>query len=148
MISIQLSDVVTDAPLMNARGVVVNVEGRLRLRCGGAVIFDEQSFPVAELAVALARWSGRGAERSSFEFDSMSAEEPGLVWFRRSEGEGWRVGSIWQDSPCMTELSLGELDNLTEQFVEEVRRIIDEIGGRQAAEQFDLALSPPRGSSC
>lgn len=81
MISIQLSDVAADTPLLDVRDVVVGVEGRLRIRCGSEVIFDEPNFPVVELAVALTRWLSSGAERTSFEFDAMSSEEPALCGF-------------------------------------------------------------------
>lgn len=47
----------------------------------------------------------------------------------------------------MTELTLVELDNLTVRFVDQVRRIVGGLGGQQAVERFDLAVSPPRGSS-
>lgn len=140
MISIELSDVFLDGPLTQPRDVVVSIEGRLSLRCDCSVYFEDKFFPVTELAVALSGWLRLGeATRPDFEFEAMSAEEPGIVWFRSFDGR-WRLGSIWQDSPCAATVTLQEADDLALGYISTVRTSVLSVGGRHALTWLDQAL--------
>jgi len=141
MISIGLSDVFLDGLLTQPRDVVVSFEGRLSLGCDGLVYFEDEFFPVVELAVALSGWLRLGeAIRPDFDFEAMSAEEPGILWFRSFDGS-WRVGSIWQDSPCAATVTLQQLDDLALGYVSTVRDRVLSVGGRQALTWLDRAIS-------
>lgn len=147
MISIGLSDVFLDGLLTQPRDVVVSVEGRLSLGCDGVVYFEDDFFPVVELAVALNGWLRLGeVARPDFEFEAMSAEEPGILWFRSFDGS-WRVGSIWQDSPCVATVTLQQLDVLARGYISTVREEVLSVGGLQALTWLDRGLSAGFGGS-
>lgn len=77
----------------------VHVEGDIQICCGDRVLFAEQSFPVFELGHAIAAWlDSPPGDRGDFVFDSMSFEEQGVV-FIRGDGDGWRVGSVFESEP-------------------------------------------------
>ena len=77
--------------------VLLGVTARLRLQSGGVLVYREELFPVAELALALEDWLSDGLSAGTdFVFDSVEHDEPGLVWCR-SGAEGWRIGSIHAD---------------------------------------------------
>mgnify|MGYP001594999684 CR=1 FL=1 len=115
--------------LNNAMDVIANLEADVSLEVNGEVIYDEVSFPVAELACALTRWSqADAAGRSDFEFDSMSAEERGLVWIRRVDG-GWRLGSIDQEHPEPRVFSAGEIDEFVRKYVEDLNEQVETTFG-------------------
>ena len=123
--------------------VVANLEADFRLVVDGDLIYEEVSFPVAELAVALSRWSQVPiGDRPDFEFDSMSAEESGILWIRRSH-RGWRVGSIHQDRPAMRALGDGEVDGLVHRFVHDVGQAVRDRYGRAVEETLKTALHAP-----
>lgn len=110
--------------LSDATDVVANLEADVRLETDGEAIYDEVSFPVAELAVTLTRWmQAPVTNRADFEFDSMSAEEPGLLWIRRAS-DGWRVGSIHQEGPEPRIFTPVEVDEFVRTFIE---RLTEEV---------------------
>ena len=128
------------ACLDTATDVIVNLEADLTMEFEGNVIYEEVSFPVAELAFALIKWAqSRAADRPDFEFDSMSAEEPGLVWVRRTNG-GSRVGSICQDRPLTTVLAMEQVDQVIRGYVEDLRSQVLDRFGQRALEQLVEAL--------
>lgn len=67
---------------------------------------------------AVAGGSGGG----DFEFISMEADEPGLLWFRRQPSGRWRAGSIHQDDIAVSELDWRDVVAGCERFVEAVDR--------------------------
>lgn len=126
--------------LGNAIDVVANLEADLRLEVDGEEIYAEASFPVAELAAGLARWSTTPSDdRPDFEFDSISAEEPGLIWIRRVD-DGWRVGSIRQEKPDLRAFSGPEIDQLVQDYIGELRDRVEETYGRAVAANLREAL--------
>ncbi|MCP2265989.1 hypothetical protein APR03_003354 [Promicromonospora thailandica] len=62
---------------------------------GGTILFEEQRFEVAELAVALTQWAGDGTEPDhDFVHDPSSYEETGVVRILRTD-DGWAAGSCF-----------------------------------------------------
>ncbi len=142
---LRVSSISTTEAIMKPRNVVTGVDGRLRLVCGTAVVFDEPAFPVVELAVALSRWVGIPREgRGDFEFDSMFAEEPGILWIRES-ARSWRLGSIWQDAPCFTVLTIEEVDDVVRNYLHSIRGVLSELDEAQALAWFQELLDDDAG---
>lgn len=100
------------------RELFVGVTATFEIVADDQSLYEEDDFPVAELAAALLRWlrdAHEARNADDFEFDSMSTPEPGWVWIRQTEGY-WRVGSLHQEFPLMTEFSLGEIRMAVEAF--------------------------------
>lgn len=110
MIEFRLGDLTADPPrLGRIDEQVANIQAPFELWADGSAIYEEPVFPVLELARELTRWRRIGLPAGEdFEFSSMSFEEDGAVWVRQ-EQEGWRVGSLFQDRPCMTIWSSAQL---------------------------------------
>jgi hypothetical protein len=69
---------------------------------------------------------------NNFEFDSMESDDVGLIWFRRL-GEGYRIGSLYQEFPAMAMLQNDQVRRIIAEFVDELqRRSLKEL-------QIDLA---------
>lgn len=79
----------------NTSGSIVSseIEGRLWIRVGNDVLFDEQHVLVVELAYSLADWIGSGGD---FYYFSMDYEEGPIISFVE-ESEGWHLASTWSD---------------------------------------------------
>jgi hypothetical protein len=120
--------------------VIVNLEADVRLEIDGDVIYEELSFPLAELACALARWMPIPlSERPDFEFDSMSSEEIGLLWIRRVDGT-WRVGSIHQSRTPLSALTGDDVDDFARAVISELAEEVRTTFGSSAAEYLKQAL--------
>ncbi|GAA1100080.1 hypothetical protein [Kitasatospora arboriphila] len=75
--------------------LLVDIEADLVISDDGRTVWNEDGFPVAELARALSLWLRLpDGERRDFAFDSMSYDVPGAVRITATEG-GWRVGSVF-----------------------------------------------------
>jgi hypothetical protein len=97
-------------------GIVATIE----VWVGSKPLYREEMFPIVELRAALGRWlTGSFAACRDFEFRSMESDEEGLIWLRRTDS-GWRIGSIHQEFPAMTELTDEEVDSLARKFIEDV----------------------------
>lgn len=126
--------------LDTATDVIANLEADITLEVEGSVIYEEVSFPVAELALALTRWAQScSADRPDFEFDSMSAEEPGLVWIRRTEG-GWRFGSICQDRPETKVFPTEQVDEAIRKYIGDLKTQVGGTFGPGALQRLVDAL--------
>lgn len=136
-----ISGLRSDPPrLSDEIDLVANIEADLRLAVDGQVVYEEVSFPVVELALALVRWLATPPDdRSGFEFDSMSAEEPGLIWIRRV-GDGWRVGSIHQERSDLRALTSVEIEALIRGFVAQISDGFEARFGSSAWGLLDHAL--------
>lgn len=120
--------------------VVANIEADVRLETDGGAIYDEVSFPVAELAVALTRWTQAPVtNRADFEFDSMSAEEPGLLFIRRAD-DGWRVGSIHQERAESRIFTAVEVDEFVRTFIRQLTREVATAFGPDVSALLSDAL--------
>lgn len=126
--------------LSDEMDIVANLEADIRLAVDGQTLYEEVSFPVAELAVALVRWLATPpVDRSSFEFDSMSAEELGLIWIRRA-GDGWRVGSVHQEHSEPRKLTWVAVEALIRDFVAQISDGVEARFGAAALRYLDHAL--------
>lgn len=116
--------------------IVANLEADIRLDVGGHAVYEEVSFSVAELAIALARWSKVPPDdRPDFEFDSMSAEELaklGLIWIRRVD-DGWSVGSIHQERPGFRVVTATEIEALVGDYVAQLSDRVQTTFGSRAS---------------
>ena len=111
--------------------VLLGVEATLRLTMAdGQVVYEEQFFPIVELAVALQDWLCDGfAVGSDFSFDSVESDDTGLLWCRAC-GSGWRIGALEQDFPDLTMYSQAEVKALFSRFIATVDEWLKaEIGG-------------------
>jgi hypothetical protein len=78
---------------ITAAELLLYVEADLQLCGHGTVLFEEPRFEVAELAVALTRWTGDGTEPGhDFVHDPSSYEERGIIRIAHAEG-GWAASS-------------------------------------------------------
>jgi len=92
----------------------------------GRTLYMEEGLPIVELQDQLARWSVDGiAGSEDFAYDSLEAEEPGLLWFRHDVEGGWRVGSLFQDYIEMTVWSDAEVREVVTRFVENVDQWVE-----------------------
>lgn len=113
--------------------LLLGIVATLEIWVGGRLLYREEMFPIVELRAALAHWISVGLPaRSDFEFQSIESDEEALVWLR-SVGRAWRVGSIHQDFPAMTELSDEDVVALAHGFVEEVDQWV--------LEHYDIRVS-------
>ena len=79
-------------------------------------------FPWSSSALAMRGWLDRGLPKGEeFSYDSVEADEPGLIW-SRPEGGGWRVGALYQEYPEVTVWSRDEVTQVFRDFVERVER--------------------------
>ena len=141
MIRFEISDLVADPrPPTDRIELVANVEANFSIMVDDRLVYQEVSFPVVELAVALHQWlAHRGPDNPDFEFESMSAEEPGLVWIRWA-GSGWRVGSIDQEQPELTVFDQDEIHASVEALTKHLAQRIQEKFGASWAEALSKLL--------
>ena len=97
---------------------LVDLDAHLQMLENGAVIFDEPAFPVVELARSLLSWLPR-AENEDFEFDSMSFEERGTVFIRRTTA-GWTFGSVLEPDATSRPVELADVVRCCRRFVDRV----------------------------
>lgn len=73
--------------------LLIAIDADFEVRAEGRVIYEEPAFPVVELARSLAVWAAT-EDHDDFIFESLTADEPGIVMIRR-EGGGWVVSSAF-----------------------------------------------------
>lgn len=106
---------------------LVSVEGDLRIvDDGGTWEYDEQSFPVVELARSLLRWLDDPG-RPDFAFDSMSYEEVGAVAVRRSE-RGWVFSSVFDPGSTSSPVDWAETERCIRAFIDQVEADLRDLG--------------------
>ena len=125
--------------------VLLGAVARVRLECG-VVVYREELFPIAELALALEDWLRDGLPASTdFTFDSVEHDEPGLIWCR-SEEDGWRLGSIHADATDPFVHSSEEVAEAFHGFVEAVRSWVRSTTGRDL-DALRTTLRPPTATA-
>jgi hypothetical protein len=86
------------------------------------VLYREQQFCVVEFAVALSKWlSGANHTGEDFIYESIEAEEDGLVWIK-AHGSGWRIGSIYQEYEEGHTFSLEEVRSAADSFINQLAK--------------------------
>jgi hypothetical protein len=105
----------------DAFDLLLGVEATFAIAVGGRLIYTEPSFPIVELRAALEDWLTSGPH-VDFEFESMEADEPDLVWIRRQLSGGWRAGSAFQDDIAPDELTWAEVSSGCRDFIDAVDR--------------------------
>lgn len=98
---------------------LVALEGYFVLTVDGAVIYQDDLFPIAELARRLTLWLD-AAGGDDFEFDSMSIEEVGALYARR-ERDGLLVGSALAPEHGASLVSEDEFVRAARSFISAVR---------------------------
>lgn len=103
----------------DALDAYIRITGTFRIRSNSRVVYEEEAFPVLELAADLLDWERRDLPQNlDFEFDSMSTPESGWVWLRKEGEEGFRIGSIHQISPDMSVHKVSEVRQAIRTFLE------------------------------
>jgi hypothetical protein len=105
---------------------LVSIEGDLRITDDRDYVYDEPSFPVAELARSLLVWLA-GPDRADFEFDSMTFEEVGAVAVRRSEG-GWVFSSVFSPGSASAPVDWAEAERCIRSFIAQVEDDLRGLG--------------------
>ena len=117
------------AGLRDKLDLLLGVVATIEVWVGGKLVYREEMFPIVELRAALGTWLGGAfAEGRDFEFQSVESDEEGLIWLRRIDS-GWRIGSIHQEFPVLTELADEEVAGLAHDFIENVDRWVLEHCG-------------------
>lgn len=108
--------------------LLVDIEADLAISDGSRTLWNEERFPVAELARALSLWLRLpDGERGNFTFDSMTYDVLGAVRITASD-EGWQVGSVFAaDAPIPPVTWESLLPELVD-FIEEVRDRVTALG--------------------
>lgn len=117
---------------------LIAVDGTLRIASDDAVLFEEPSFPVVELAWLLSSW--RAAPRARFQFDSMSLEEVDTVEITPSPA-GWMVASRYRPGSVIGPFAWAEVDGGIRTFVADIEQELRALGLDPAE-----VLRPPRSS--
>jgi hypothetical protein len=121
MLSLTFSDTLVERPIRDKHDLLLAVGATFRLSMWDRVVYQEATFPIVELRVALERWiSSSDVVRQDFEFESMESDESDLVWFRCQSDGRWRVGSVHQDGLAPEQLALGELLDACHAYIESV----------------------------
>ncbi|MEV5433396.1 hypothetical protein [Streptomyces sp. NPDC052701] len=108
--------------------LLVNIEANLSVVDADGPVFQEDLFPVAELARDLSRWAAQPEEkRENFEWESMSYDEKGTVRIHATEA-GWRLGSVQTPDSWSRPVSWPELLGSIRDYVARVRRDIEALG--------------------
>lgn len=123
MIRLEFRDLHTDPPNLSGESeAILGVVGTFELRVRDKLVYAEVDFPLVEFARACNLWLKEArVSEEDFEFESMEATEPGLVWMRR-EGDGWRIGSILQEYPEMTIFSINQIEAAIVDFSKRLMR--------------------------
>ena len=100
---------------------LVQIDSHFVLSDGDQVVLSEPSFPVVELAWQLGRWLSTPGEPLTFEFDSMSFEEIGVVSIARDEGDAWTATSVLAPGISTAPTTWHNARSSVERFVAKVR---------------------------
>lgn len=94
---------------------LVSVDAGFRIVDRDDVVYEEPHFPVLELARSLLRWL-EDPDRDDFVFDSMSFEELGAVYIRRTKS-GWKFGSLFAAASSSSEIEWSDVERGIAAFV-------------------------------
>lgn len=115
-----------DGPVETPDHLIINYVGGFQIETEKGTVYKESDFPCVEFVRAASAWLQQDVD-SDFEYDSMEAEEPGIVWFRAS-GNGWRIGSIHQDEIDLTAYSQKEIADALRALIDSLRATGSEAG--------------------
>lgn len=104
---------------------LIALDGTLRIASDDAILFEEPSFPVVELAWRLSAW--RAAPRARFQFDSMSLEEVDAVEITPSPA-GWMVTSRYRPGSVIGPFAWAVVDAAIRAFVSDIERELRALG--------------------
>jgi hypothetical protein len=96
-------------------------------------LYQEEEFCVVEFAMQISQWLAR-VRRSpaDFSYDSMEADEPGLVSIRK-EQHGWRLAALHQDYVEDRLFSIEEIESAVAAFVGRLKAEVRERFGHDIA---------------
>jgi len=97
-------------------------------------IYKEVSFPLVELAEAFLKWKVTHRPGQDFNFYSMESADGPLIYFRH-DGDGYIVGSVFQELSCSESVSANEIDVMMAEFCNAVRAQTVELVGFDAVER-------------
>lgn len=109
--------------------LLLAVTGDFSVRVGDKMLYFEQELPLVEFAVQAARWLRRGPRvEDDFIYESMEAQEPGLIWVRHSE-RGWKIGAIHQSYEERSQFSWEEIADALATYVQTLQRDLSVLHG-------------------
>lgn len=82
MLKIEISDCVLEGNPQSNLEALASISAPLRLIVAREVVVDDDAYPVAELALALKRWTGVG----DFVYESIEADLPPLLFIATAKG--------------------------------------------------------------
>jgi hypothetical protein len=105
---------------------LVSLDAPFRILDGDDVFYEENAFPVVELARSLLTWLDDPA-RGDFEFSSMSFEEVGTVRVRETDA-GWTFSSVFDPAASSPPVDWAEVERCVRMFVSGVERDLRALG--------------------
>jgi len=112
--------------------LLLHIVADICVRCGDTTVYEEESFPVVELALSLEQWVLE-SDRSSFEFFSMESDDGPLLRFYNTNG-AYSFSSVHQSRECRVELDREALNSTLLEYCSNVRRASKELIGIDAVE--------------
>jgi len=108
---------------------LLEVVGRVRLFSGSRVVFRDEAFPVAELALQLAGWCEQVAhDGRPFSYESRLSAIAGLIRVEKGY-DGWRLCSIQEELPSGVTHPLADFLFAARDYVERVETAVQERMG-------------------
>jgi hypothetical protein len=98
---------------------LIAIEADLTIVDDGRPTYEEPRFPVVELARSLKTWLIEG-NKNDFRFDSLSAEEQGIVTIL-SEGPGWYIFSSFDPNERSSPQEWVQVEITVKAFIRRVR---------------------------
>jgi hypothetical protein len=115
--------------LRNRYDLLLGAVATLEVLIGDRSLYEEVTFPIVELALALKKWSQVDLPRHlAFSFTSLESDEDGFLWFR-PESTGWRIGSMYQEYAEMSIWSDNVVREVVDEFVHEVEQWLSHTVG-------------------
>ncbi len=126
--------------------LLLHLVADIYVRCGEDTVYDEESFPVVELAWKLEQWLVEG-HPCSFEFYSMESDEGPLLCFAYADG-AYSFSSIHQADECRIESDHETVLRTFHDFCATVRRGSLDLIGMDAVEAVMSEICSPKGAKC
>ena len=124
---------VPDRDADNLEDLLLGVSGDFAINIDGRDLYQEQEFPLLELAAQLARWLCRGPKvEDDFEFESMESQDEPLLSLRRAP-QGWNIGSVHQAYEDLHQFSWEELNQAFGSFLHELRKELTIVYGLEVS---------------
>jgi len=100
--------------------ILLHVVADFSILIDSKVLYCEQQFCVVEFALEISRWMNQVHQTGEdFIYVSIESEEIGLVWIK-SNGSGWRIGSVHQEYEEANIFSLREIKGAAEKFIDQL----------------------------